>query len=133
MLVTYSAEIKLTQLAQTLEKQKMPNVTHGSGESDRCFYGIVKDTGTLPKIITQALLGFSRTGRFPYSSNSELSASIPLKENRRRGPCITCSVTRQETSRLTLGPGRSSLHTPHSSGLHMHHHSPEMDDDVKQC
>lgn len=32
-----------------------------------------------------------------------------------------------------LGPGCSSLHTPHSSGLRTHHHSPETDDDVKQC
>lgn len=33
-----------------------------------------------PKAISQDLLDYSRTGHFPYSSNSETSVSTPLKE-----------------------------------------------------
>lgn len=61
----------------------MPNIAHGCGVSDHCFYRIVKDTGTLPEVISQALLDSSRIGHFPYSSNSEMSVSIPLKEKKK--------------------------------------------------
>lgn len=86
-----------------------------------------------PKSISQALLDSSRIGHFPYSSNSEMSVSIPLKKERKKEKekiMHDFLTSRYETSKLTLGPGCSSLHTPHSSGLHMHHHSPEMDDDI---
>jgi len=52
--------------------------------SDHCFYRTVRDAGTLPRVISQALLDSSRTGHFPYSSNSEIGVSIPLKTERKQ-------------------------------------------------
>lgn len=75
-----------------------------------------------PKVISQGLQDYSRRGHLPYSSHSDISVSILLKEKR------SCTIFPVTGGRLTLGPGCSSLRSPHSSGLHMHHHNPEMDD-----
>lgn len=60
-----------------------------------------------------------------------MSVSIPLKEKTKEKEMVHHLLSnRKERSELTLGPGCSSLHTPHSSGLHTYHHSPETNGDT---